>query len=214
MLIDQSSPGRHPPRPQASGTNLQERHLISVLAGQATKAFPGDPAMKEGRAISSYLDDANLTDNLEHGVHQSYAPDRGAMRPRITVGRGRTRAVKHATLLTALTVMAAVGGTTQALAPRAHAMPAPDTEFVYDVMVRRQYNFASPDEAISYGYKICDKVSNGESYAQVMGEVKSDVVPNDEFAANYLVSYAVNLLCPAQIWQLRHSAAGYRPPPE
>jgi hypothetical protein len=45
-----------------------------------------------------------------------------------------------------------------------------------------------------------------------MGDVKSEVVPNDEFAANYLVSYAVGILCPAQIWQLRNSAAGYRPP--
>jgi hypothetical protein len=55
-------------------------------------------------------------------------------------------------------------------------------------------------------------VGRGESYAQVMGDVKNDIVPNDEFAANYLVSYAVNLLCPAQIWQLRNSAAHYQPP--
>lgn len=48
----------------------------------------------------------------------------------------------------------------------------------------------------------------------MMGDVKSDVTPNDEFAANYLVSYAGNLLCPAQIWQLRNSAAHYQPPPE
>jgi hypothetical protein len=47
-----------------------------------------------------------------------------------------------------------------------------------------------------------------------MGDVKNDVTPNDEFAANYLVSYAVNLLCPAQIWQLHKSAAHYRPPLE
>ena len=46
-----------------------------------------------------------------------------------------------------------------------------------------------------------------------MGDVKNDIRPNDEFAANYLVSYAVNLLCPAQIWQLRNSAAHYQPPP-
>ena len=39
-----------------------------------------------------------------------------------------------------------------------------------------------------------------------------DVIPNDEFAANHLVSYAVNLLCPAQIWQLRNSAAHYQSP--
>jgi Protein of unknown function (DUF732) len=86
--------------------------------------------------------------------------------------------------------------------------PAPEVEYVYDVMVRRHYNFPN-DDAISYGHGICDKVSQGESYVQVMSAVKSDVTPNDEFAANYLVSYAVNLLCPAQIWQLRNSAAHY-----
>ena len=114
--------------------------------------------------------------------------------------------------LTALIAAAAMGGTMQGLAPRARAAPAPEVEYVYDVMVRRHYNFPNND-AVSYGYGICDKVSRGEGYAQVMGEVKGDVVPNDEFAANYLVSYAVNLLCPAQIWQLRNSAAHYQPPP-
>nr|WP_244275320.1 DUF732 domain-containing protein [Mycobacterium europaeum] len=83
-------------------------------------------------------------------------------------------------------------------------------EYVYDVMVRRHYNFPNND-ALSYGHGICDKVTRGDPYAQVMGDVKSDVTPNDEFAANYLVSYAVNLLCPAEIWQLRNSAAGYQP---
>ena len=108
---------------------------------------------------------------------------------------------------------AAMGGAMQGLAPRAHAAPAPEVEYVYDVMVRRHYNFSNPGEAINYGYGLCDKVSRGEGYAQVMGEVKGDVVPNDEFAANYLVSNAVNLLCPTQIWQLRNSAAHYQPPP-
>jgi hypothetical protein len=36
-----------------------------------------------------------------------------------------------------------------------------------------------------------------------MVEGKSDVTPSDEAAANYLVPYAVNLLCPEHIWQLR-----------
>ena len=36
--------------------------------------------------------------------------------------------------------------------------------------------------------------------------------PNDEQAANYVVAYAVGISCPAQIWQLRDTAAGYRPP--
>jgi hypothetical protein len=106
---------------------------------------------------------------------------------------------------------AAVGGATQALAPRAHAAPAPEVEYMYDVAVRRHYDFPNND-AVAYGYGICDKVTGGESYSQVMGDVKGDVTPNDEFAANYLVSYAVNLLCPTEIWQLRKSAAGYRPP--
>ena len=120
------------------------------------------------------------------------------------------------TCLRALAIAAAAGvagSVTLALVPRAYAAPAPEVEYVYDVMVRRHYNFSNPNEAVDYGHGICDKVSRGESYAQVMGDVKNDIVPNDEFAANYLVSYAVNLLCPAQIWQLRNSAAHYQPPP-
>jgi hypothetical protein len=120
--------------------------------------------------------------------------------------------MKVGTPLTAVIATAAMGAGMQGLAPRAHAAPAPEVEYAYDVMVRRHYNFSNPGEAINYGHGICDKVSRGEGYAQVMGDVKSDIVPNDEFAANYLVSYAVNLLCPAQIWQLRNSAAHYQPP--
>jgi hypothetical protein len=116
-------------------------------------------------------------------------------------------------VVTLILATAAISGAAQVISPQAHAAPAPEVEYVYDVMVRRHYNFPNND-AVSYGYAICDKVTRGEGYAQVMGEVKGDVVPNDEFAANYLVSYAVNLLCPAQIWQLRNSAAHYQPPPE
>jgi hypothetical protein len=118
--------------------------------------------------------------------------------------------------LCALAIAAAAGvagSVTLALVPRAYAAPAPEVEYVYDVMVRRHYNnFANPADAVNYGYGICDKLGRGEGYLQVMGDVKNDIVPNDEFAANYLVSYAVNLLCPAQIWQLRNSAAHYQPP--
>ncbi|MCV7101239.1 DUF732 domain-containing protein [Mycobacterium palustre] len=95
----------------------------------------------------------------------------------------------------------------------ASAAPAPEVEYMYNVAVRRHYNFPNND-ALGYGYGVCEKVTRGEGYAQVMGEVKSDVTPNDEASANYIVSYAVNLLCPAQIWQLRNSAANYQPPPQ
>jgi hypothetical protein len=110
-----------------------------------------------------------------------------------------------------LIAAAAVGGVPLTLTPRAHAAPAPEVEYVYDVVVRRHYGFPNND-AIGYGHSICDKVSRGESYGQVMGEVKNEVSPSDEFSANYLVSYAVNFLCPDLIWQLRNSAAGYQPP--
>ena len=159
----------------------------------------------------------NLNGQLEHRVRQSDGCSSGPTgRQRIHwLRRHKTSVMKVGISLTASIAAAAMGGAMQGLAPRARAAPAPEVEYVYDVMVRRHYNnFSNPDEAINYGHGICDKVSQGEGYAQVMGEVKGDIVPNDEFAANYLVSYAVNLLCPAQIWQLRNSAGGYQPPPE
>ena len=47
----------------------------------------------------------------------------------------------------------------------------------------------------------------------VVGDVKADFATSDEFQASYLITRAVNELCPEQIWLLRNSAAGYRPPP-
>ena len=107
---------------------------------------------------------------------------------------------------------AAASGALLVVAPPAHAVPSPDVDYLYNVTVRRSYNFPNND-ALGYGHGICDKVSSGESFARVMGNVQSDVTPNDEFAANYLVSYAVSQFCPDQIWQLRNSAAGYQAPP-
>lgn len=111
----------------------------------------------------------------------------------------------------AVIVAAAVGAIPLARAPWAPAEPAPEVEYLYDVTVRRHYSFPNND-ALGYGQGICAKVTAGGTYAQVMADAKSAVTPNDENAANYLVSYAVDLLCPSQIWQLRNSAAHYRPP--
>jgi hypothetical protein len=104
-----------------------------------------------------------------------------------------------------------LGIVAQMQAPPAVAVPAPEVEYTYDVMVRRHFDFPNND-ALGYGFGICDKVGRGEPYAKVMGDVKGDVFPNDEQAANYVVSNAVGILCPEQIGQLRNSAAGYRPP--
>lgn len=111
-----------------------------------------------------------------------------------------------------LVCTAAMSAAALVVAPQAYAVPTPDVDYLYNVSVRRHYNFPNGD-AIGYGHGICDKVSAGQSFAQVMGDVKSDVTPSDEFAANYLISYAVSQYCPEQIWQLRNSAAGYQAPP-
>ena len=70
---------------------------------------------------------------------------------------------------------------------------------------------ANADAALSYGYGLCDQIASGVSYAQLVNTIKSDFATDDEFQASYLISQAAQELCPAQIWQLRQSAAGYRP---
>lgn len=115
-------------------------------------------------------------------------------------------------LMVVIVTWVVLGAVSEGPAPVARAVPAPEVEYTYDVVVRRHYDFPNND-AIGYGYGICDKVRNGEGYPQIMGEVKNDITPNDEFAANHLVANAVGILCPAQIWQLRNSAANYQPPP-
>jgi Protein of unknown function (DUF732) len=126
-------------------------------------------------------------------------------------GRDSTRLWRGRLVVALLASMAAVGGVVQIVAPPAHAVPAPEVEYLYNVLGRRHFSFPNND-ALGYGHGICDKVSSGESYALVMRDVKSDVRPNDEAAANYLVSYAVGILCPDLIWRLRNSAANYQPP--
>jgi hypothetical protein len=119
---------------------------------------------------------------------------------------------RRKTIVAASAIACAFGVVTQTLAPPAAlAAPGPEVEYTYNVMVRRHFDFPNND-AIGYGFSICDKVSRGENYSKVMGDVKSDVFPNDEQASNYVVSNAVGILCPAQLWQLRNSAAGYQPP--
>ena len=39
---------------------------------------------------------------------------------------------------------------------------------------------------------------HGGRYADVMGDAKRDVYPNDERSANYVVPFAVGILCPIQ----------------
>jgi hypothetical protein len=54
----------------------------------------------------------------------------------------------------------------------------------------------------------CGCVSD-QHFAQLVADIKSDFATSDGYQASYLISQAANELCPAQIWQLSNSAAGY-----
>src|ERR1700753_2461226 len=95
----------------------------------------------------------------------------------------------------ALIVAAAATGGLVLAAPRAHAAPNPKVKYVYDMTVRRQYNFPDNDD-LADGHAVCDKVGHGAGYGQVIDDVKRDLTASDQFATNYVVGYAVNLLCP------------------
>lgn len=107
-----------------------------------------------------------------------------------------------------------LGATLVVGAPGAGADVEPDKKLAYliGVTTRPGYNFASPDEALDYGYGICAKVAHGVGYAQLVTEVQGDFNTSDDYQASYLISQAANELCPELIWQLRNSAAHYRPP--
>jgi hypothetical protein len=112
-------------------------------------------------------------------------------------------------------VLAAIAASATVLiaAPLSSASPAQADAVAYlvNVTVRPGYNFANADAALSYGRGVCDAVTGGRSYAAVMGDVKADFATSDEYQASYLITQAVGELCPELIWQLRNSAAGYRP---
>lgn len=122
--------------------------------------------------------------------------------------------IRWATNAVVATVLLA-GAATMVLAPESRADEAGYLINVtwMDAWWRPGYNFAGPDDALRYGYGICDRVSDGHDYAQLINEVRGDFNIPDDFHATYLISNAVDELCPAMIWHLRNSAAHYRPPP-
>lgn len=83
--------------------------------------------------------------------------------------------------------------------------------YLVNVTVRPGYNFPNADAALGYGHSICDRVAAKTSYADLVNQVKADFRTADYYQGAYLINQAVNELCPAQIWQLRQSAAGYIP---
>ena len=91
---------------------------------------------------------------------------------------------------------------------------ADSVAYLVNVTVRPGYNFPNADAALSYGYGLCDQIASGASFTQLVNSVKSDFNTGDDFQATYLLSQASQELCPAQIWQLRQSAAGWVPSPQ
>jgi Protein of unknown function (DUF732) len=110
-------------------------------------------------------------------------------------------------VLTAAGAVSAVSAIS--LAPAAHADVV---AYLVNVHIRPGYNFPNADAAIGYGQSICDRVAAKMSYAQLVDQVKADFNTADYYQGAYLINQAVNELCPAQIWQLRQSAAGYTLP--
>lgn len=96
-----------------------------------------------------------------------------------------------------------------ACAPTAHA---DQVAYLVNVTVRPGYNFPNADAALGYGYSVCDRVGAKVGYPQLVADVQRDFATSDYYQGAYLINQAVNELCPAQIWQLRQSAAGYTLP--
>jgi hypothetical protein len=93
----------------------------------------------------------------------------------------------------------------------AHPARADNIGYLINVTVRPGYNFPNADAALAYGHGVCDQISSGVSYGQLVKTIKADFNTGDEFQASYLISQSAQELCPAAIWQLRQSAAGYVP---
>ncbi len=112
--------------------------------------------------------------------------------------------------LMAVTTGALLGAATLLTAPPPSHADA--VAYLLNVTVRPGYNFPNADAALSYGHRLCDKITAGSSYADIVREVKADFQTSDEYQASYLITQGANELCPpARIWQLRQSAADYVP---
>jgi hypothetical protein len=100
-------------------------------------------------------------------------------------------------------------GVSLANAAGVHADPV---AYLVNVTVRPGYNFANAEDALRCGHGLCDKIGQGIGYPELVADVTADFHTTDEYQGSYLIGQAVNELCPALIWQLRNSAAYYRPP--
>jgi hypothetical protein len=111
-------------------------------------------------------------------------------------------------LVGSMMAIAAAFGSLTAAAGSAHA---DEVAYLVNVTVRPGYNFASADAAIAYGRGICDKIAQRQGFTQIVEDVKADFHTDGAYQGSYLISQAGQEICPKLIWQLRNSAANYRP---
>jgi hypothetical protein len=111
-------------------------------------------------------------------------------------------------LVGSMMVMAAAFGSLTVAAGSAHA---DEVAYLVNVTVRPGYNFADANAAIAYGRGICDKMSQGRGFGQIVDNVAADFHTADDYQGSYLISQAAQELCPNLIWQLRNCAADCRP---
>ena len=115
----------------------------------------------------------------------------------------RTKSAKLRLIAYAASACGFVG---QLAAPAAHADAV---GYLINITVRPGYHFPSGDAAVTYGYGICDKIHSGMPYTSLLAGIMNDQATDDDYQAAYLVNQAAEMLCPAEIWQLRQSAAHY-----
>jgi hypothetical protein len=72
---------------------------------------------------------------------------------------------------------------TVASAPHSRADVA---AYLVNVTARRGHNFANADDALAYGHGSCDKIAQGRTCAQIMGDVKADFQTADQYQASYV----------------------------
>ncbi|MGO9104089.1 MAG: DUF732 domain-containing protein [Mycobacterium sp.] len=96
-------------------------------------------------------------------------------------------------------------GAAGAILATAAPSAADNVGYLVNVTVKPGYNFANADQALSYGYGLCDQIAAGAPYPVMAEHIRTDFATTDDHLVSYLLSQAAEELCPAQIWQLRRS---------
>jgi uncharacterized protein DUF732 len=121
--------------------------------------------------------------------------------------RDRRRCCGVAVCASAISIISLLGVT----GPAPHAA-ADELGYLVNVTVLPGNGFTDAGDALQQGYAVCTRVSDGHPYGDVLADVEERLQADDAYHAAYVINQAINELCPAQTWQLRQSAVGYRSP--